>query len=141
MSNIEVNDDFRNYKDNKTYVVKVEDPNTGAIHFSGEVTIPTSGIYKLVVRKSSNLPRERSNSLSGSNLENTFPKGYRTRSPSLSGPNLENTFPKGYRNRSPSSGPNLELPQYINPSTPLYGNSKNKSVGGNRKRKTRRNRK
>ena len=115
MSDILVDNDFKNYR-NTEYVVKVEDP-TGAVFFREKVTIPTSGVFKLVVRKAGDLPRPRSNSLSGNELN--LPKNtYRNRSPSLYGNNLGLPNQTGkpskntYRNRSPSLyGNNLGLPK------------------------------
>ena len=161
MENILVHGDFRNFNTNKKYVVKIEDPLTRVTYLRKEVTIPMSGVYKLVLRKDRNIPPENSNSLSeiegltpstaqarprspslsGNNLG--LPNGkVRSRSPSLSGNNLGLPNSVG-RPRSPSlSGNNLGLPNIVGrPRSPsLSGNNLGLPAGGG-KRKTRRHKK
>lgn len=139
MSNTVVNNNFINLTDNKKYVVKVEDPVSGAIYFYEEVTIPTPGVYKLVLRKSANLPlRGRTETLTNAVGNYT--------------PQLQ-TNPPTYRNRSLTIGNNAvgnyTLPLPLNPPkyrsrSPTIGNNAvgnfnlNKTRGGRKNRKTRR---
>jgi hypothetical protein len=162
MSNIVVEDNFRSQNNNKKYVIKIEDPITRIIYLSKEVTVPTSGVYKLALSKVMNIPpetpnylseieglnlskiqgRPRSSSLTGNNLGLHNAVG-RPRSPSLSeieGLNLSKI--QGRPRSSSLTGNNLGLHNAVGrPRSPsLSGNNLELPKGG-RKRKTRRQRK